>query len=89
MFSWKHFRSGGEENERQMANNIMQEMRFYDNPIILEECQLYMHVAHEDKILCDSYIVEFDYDPTCNYYEREIAIVSFFFLAYASFCLFS
>jgi hypothetical protein len=22
-----HFRSGGEENERQMANNIMQEMR--------------------------------------------------------------
>ena len=22
-----HFRSGGEENERQMANNVMQEMR--------------------------------------------------------------
>jgi hypothetical protein len=29
-----------------------------------------MHVDHEDKILYDSYIVEFDYDPTCNYYER-------------------
>ena len=25
-----HFRSGGEENERQMANNVMQEMRVYD-----------------------------------------------------------
>ena len=21
-------------------------------------------------MFCDSYIVEFDYDPTCNYYER-------------------
>ena len=40
------------------------------NPTILEECQLCMHVDHEEKILCDSYIVEFDYDPTCNYYER-------------------
>ena len=25
---------------------------------------------HGEKILYDSYIVEFDYDPTCNYYER-------------------
>ena len=40
-----------------------------DNPTILEECQLCMHVDHEEKILYDSYIVEFDYDPTCNYYE--------------------
>ena len=39
------------------------------NPTILEECQLCMHVDHEENILCDSYIVEFDYDPTCNYYE--------------------
>ena len=30
-----------------------------------------MHVDHAENILCDSYIVEFDYDPTCNYYERE------------------
>ena len=37
------------------------------NPTILEECQLYMHV---ENIVCDSYIVEFDYDPTCNYYEK-------------------
>ena len=29
-----------------------------------------MHVDHVEKILRDSYIVEFDYDPTCNYYER-------------------
>jgi hypothetical protein len=43
---------------------------FYDNPTILEECQLCMHVVHKENILCDSYIVEFEYDPTCNYYER-------------------
>ena len=43
---------------------------FYDNPTISEECQLCMHVDHEEKILCDRYIVEFEYDPTCNYYER-------------------
>ena len=43
---------------------------FDDNPTILEECQLCMHVDHEENILCDSYMVEFDYDPTCNYYER-------------------
>ena len=36
-----------------------------DNPTILEECQLRMHVEHVDNMLCDSYI-----DPTCNYYER-------------------
>ena len=43
---------------------------FDDNPTILEECQLCMHVDHIENSLCDSYIVEFDYDPTCNYYER-------------------
>ena len=41
---------------------------FDDNPTILEECQLCMHVDHKENILCDSYIVEFDYDPACNYY---------------------
>ena len=70
------------------------------NPTILEECQLCMHVDRVENMFCDSYIVEFAYDPTCNYYEREKygcrnfqitslhvenAIVSFFFLAYASF----
>ena len=35
------------------------------NPTILEECQLCIHV---DRV--NSYIVEFAYDPTCNYYER-------------------
>ena len=29
-----------------------------------------MHVGHVENMLCDSYIVEFEYDPTCNYYER-------------------
>ena len=42
-----------------------------DIPTILQECQLCMHVDHVEKILCDSYIVEFEYDSTWNYYERE------------------
>ena len=41
-----------------------------DNPTILEECQLRMHVDRVENMLCDSYIFEFSYDPTCNYYER-------------------
>ena len=40
------------------------------NPTILEECQLCMHVDHVENMLCDSYFVEFSYDPTCDYYER-------------------
>ena len=40
------------------------------NPTILEDYKTFMHVGHEKKILHNSYIVEFDYDPTCNYYER-------------------
>jgi hypothetical protein len=43
---------------------------FDDNPTILEECQLCMHVDHLENMLCDSHIVEFEYYPTCNYYER-------------------
>ena len=30
----KRFRSGGEENERRMANNVMQEMRVYDGSLV-------------------------------------------------------
>ena len=40
------------------------------NPTISEECQLCMHVECVENILCDSYFVEFAYDPTYNYYER-------------------
>ena len=40
------------------------------NPTILEECQLCMHVDHVENMLCDRYIVEFDYDHTYSYYER-------------------
>ena len=29
-----HFRSGGEENERRMANNVMREMRVYDGYLV-------------------------------------------------------
>ena len=29
-----HFRSGGEENERRMANNVMQQMRVYDGYLV-------------------------------------------------------
>ena len=43
---------------------------FDDNPTILEECQLCMHVDLVRNMFCDSYILEFAYDPTCNYYER-------------------
>ena len=45
-------------------------MTLFDDPTILEECQLCMHVDHVENMLCDSYIVEFEYDPTFNYYER-------------------
>ena len=40
------------------------------NLTILEECQLCMYVDHVENILCDSYFVEFSYDPTYNYNER-------------------
>ena len=34
---------------------------FDDDPTFLEECQLCMHVDHEENIFCDGYIVEFNY----------------------------
>ena len=40
------------------------------NLTILEECQLRKDVDRVENMLCDGYIVEFGYDPTCNYYER-------------------
>ena len=40
------------------------------NPTILEDHKTFMHVDREEKILYDSYTIEFEYDPTCNYYER-------------------
>ena len=38
------------------------------NPTILEDYKTFMDVDHEEKILCDSYMVEIYYDPTWNYY---------------------
>ena len=40
------------------------------NPTILEDYKFFMHVDHREIIVYDSYIVQFDYDPTCNYVER-------------------
>jgi hypothetical protein len=40
------------------------------NPTILEDYKTFMHEDHEENISYDSYIVEFDYNPTCNYYVR-------------------
>ena len=62
-------------------------MTLFDEPTILEECQLSMHVDHVENMLCDSYIVEFDYDPTCNYYERgKYGCRYFMLLNYLSLC---
>ena len=55
-------------------------MTLFDDPTILEECQLCMHVDHKETNLYDSYIIEFDYDPTYNYYERGIMVVEMFML---------
>ena len=57
------------------------------NPTILEECQLCMHVDHLENMLCDSYFVEFAYDPTCNYMREENMVVEIFILLnYLSSC---
>ena len=57
------------------------------NPTILEECQLRKHVDHGENMLCDSYIVEFSYEPTCNYYERgKYGCRNFMLLNYLSSC---
>ena len=40
------------------------------DPTILEECQLCTLVDRVKNMFCDIYIVKFDYDPTCNYYDR-------------------
>ena len=56
-------------------------------PTILEECQLRMPMDRVENMLCDIYIVEFSYDPTCNYYERGNMVVEIFMLLnYLSSC---
>lgn len=40
------------------------------NPTILEDGKKYTHVDHGENVLYGRFIIEFDYDPTCNYYER-------------------
>ncbi len=51
------------------------------NPTILEECQLCIHVDRVKNMFCDSYIVEFAYDPeidnnVCNNIESGFGRVS-------------
>ena len=57
------------------------------NPTILEECQLCMHVDHLENILCDRYIVEFEYDPNVHIMREESMVVEIFMsLHYLSLC---
>ena len=57
------------------------------NPTILEECQLCIHVDRVKNMFCDSYIIEFDYDPTCNFMREENMVVEIFMLlSYLSLC---
>ena len=59
----------------------------YYNPTILEECQLCMHVDHEENILCDIYIVKFDYEPNVIIMREENMVVEIFMLLnYLSLC---
>jgi hypothetical protein len=51
-----------------------------DNPTILEDYKTFMHMDHRENTVYDSYIVEFDYDPTCNYYERGNMVIEIFML---------
>ena len=53
-----------------LGNNDPTTLEYDQSYEILEECKLCMHVDHEENILYDSYVVEFDYDPTFNYYKR-------------------
>ena len=58
-----------------------------DIPTILEECQLCMRVDHVEFFLCDSYIVEFDYDPHVIIMREENMVVEIFMLQnYLSLC---
>ena len=38
-------------------------------PLFWKSVKLCIHVDRVKNMFCDSYIVEFAYDPTCNYYE--------------------
>ena len=60
---------------------------FDDNPTILEECPLCMHVDHKEKFLYDNYIIEFIYDPTTIIMTEENMVVEIFMLLnYLSLC---
>ena len=66
--TYLHFDQSYENFDRSGLGEVMTLVNV--NPTILEEYQLCMHVDHVEKILCEGYIFEFDYDPICNYYER-------------------
>ena len=58
-----------------------------DNPTILEECQLRMHVDRVENMLCDSYFVEFSYDIHVIIIKEENKVVEIFMLLnYLSLC---
>ena len=53
---------------------------FYDDPTILEECQLCMHVDYEENILCDSYILNLNMIPHVIIMREENMVVEIFML---------
>jgi hypothetical protein len=38
--------------------------------VYVESVNYFMHVAHDENVLCDSYIINFIHDATESYYER-------------------
>ena len=58
-----------------------------DNPTILEECQLRMHVNRVENMLCDSYFVEFPIILHVSILREENMVVEIFILLnYLSSC---
>ena len=53
---------------------------FYDNPTILKESQLCMHVEQLENMLCDSYIVEFSYILHVTIMREENMVLEIFML---------
>ena len=59
----------------------------YVIPTIFEVCQLCMHVDHLENMLCDSNIVEFEYDlHVIIMREENMALEVFMLLNYLSSC---
>ena len=49
---------------------LMLPLRLIRMVILMWRVIIFMHVAHDKNVLCDSYIVNFIHDATESYYER-------------------